>query len=45
MALLDVEVVMGSEDIAGDNRGELAPVLLVVSLQEAGLVYGEDRPN
>ena len=34
MALLNVEVVMGTKDVARNNTSEVATVLLVVSLEK-----------
>ena len=34
MALLNVEVVMGTEDVARNNTSEVATVLLVISLEK-----------
>ena len=37
MALLHVEVVVGTEDVARNNACEVAAVLLVVSLQQENI--------
>lgn len=34
MALLNVEVVMGTKDVARNNTSEVATVLLVISLEK-----------